>query len=264
VLSVRGTASSLEKPNIAIANEGNLGSSGTSEEDSCVRRDPKTGTCLQYAPKIQTGAAIRDSVDNAQEAELNWIITSNKMGQLMGDSVNRILNRAIDFTRRDIRFDFTPDQAQKLYNDGGPDLDQGPDPTPIPDGVQPCSECGCPANEPVCQCLANPNNPGYDEGAQLALRLLEPMGRARRQNPQLFQGGNPDNPLIDGNFDDYIVQVCRLLGIATLGCRPYTPRADDVILFPIANVTYAIDIITAAGRPRGNPTTKYVCESSAF
>lgn len=250
----------------AVANSGNLGSSGTSEEESCVQKDPKTGICLQYAPKIQTGDGITASVENAQEAELNWIITSNKMGQLMGNSANRILNRAIDFTRRDISFDFTPDQAQELYNSGGPDVDQSPDDPPAATGYQTCAGggCGCPADEPVCQCVIDPNSPGYDAGRQMAQLLRPAMGRARLQNSFLFQGGDPDGLLLPDKVDDYVTAVCFEMGASLRGCRPYTPRADDVILFPLGGLSYAIDIVTAAGKPRGNPTAKYLCEDGAY
>ena len=236
----------------AIAGSGFLGSRGANAEESCVNRNEQ-GICLQYAPVVQPGSQIGANLTAATEAEYNWLITSDEVGSLVGDTALRIVNRMQDLTTPDIQFDFTTDAGLEKYLDSRPTPTATP-PFEDPDNPSPVY-CGLPS-ETQCSCLANPSDPGYESAQQTARTLIsDAAGAAAFKNPQLVT----DGVVQPGRNAEFIVQICFELGLSNRGCRPNTPRADDILIFSAGASEIFIDVIRADGRVRTTPTAQYTC-----
>ncbi|MDX1440389.1 MAG: hypothetical protein R3284_10855 [Rubricoccaceae bacterium] len=243
----------------AEANDGNLGTSGTTAEESCVEGYfDEQGICQQYVPNNTAGWLINQNVADANKAELDLIVNGNTMGGLLADMRHRILARMQNFAYSQVDVLFSRDWSTELYQDsdpGDPSEQNQTDPDNENCGMPSTTECTCTINDPQAQTIGQ--------------NLVSEMQQVARENPQLFVNGDPGSgQLIPGANVEFINKLCLALQLDNDGCRAYVPRADDVILLPLGGGnTAAIDIITAperGNRLRSTPATKYVCPHSAY
>lgn len=218
------------------ANNGYLGVSGNTAQDSCLAPDAN-GKCLFYKNIKAPGYYIAANIAATVNQELGWLTNADELNEVIVTVSTRLANRILTF-----------DQDEKLPTYDG-DLTGSVAPTVLPTGSPPPNSCT--GGNPACRCVTEDS--GY---AKYSDALFEAEDRAAVARPDLIDSSGSAYKVRPGVSNTTVLTaICASFTMPGVTCRPHRTLDDEVVLevaSPREDV--AVDVITSNGFLWANPT----------